>query len=242
MADRIEKDIIDLLLIPSTATLTSVMHQLGITNVFMHRVEPLCSGMKMAGPAFTLRYIPARQDLGTSVIDNLRDVQRIGIEEIGQGQVLVIDAREDTRAGTMGSILATRIYQRGAAGVVTDGAFRDSPVIAEIGIPAYAVAMNANTNKTIHHPSEIQVPIACGGVAVVPNDIVVGDGEGVVVVPASMSEKVAEMAVAMEEKEDFLIEKIRAGSSILGVYPPDEKIIEEYEEWKIKKVNQELVK
>ena len=128
------------------------------------------------------------------------------------------------------------------AGVVTDGAFRDSSVIAEIGIPAYAVAMNANTNKTIHHPSEIQVPIACGGVAVVPNDIVVGDGEGVVVVPASMSEKVAEMAVAMEEKEDFLIEKIRAGSSILGVYPPDEKIIEEYEEWKIKKVNQELVK
>ena len=172
------------------------------------------------------------------------DVQRIGIEEIGQGQVLVIDARGDTRAGTMGAILAIRIYQRGAAGVVTDGAFRDSPVIAEIGITAYAVAMNANTNttKTIQHPSEIQTPIACGGVAVVPNDIVVGDGEGVVVVPASMSGKVAEMAVAMEEKEDFLIEKIRAGSSILGVYPPDEKIIEEYEEWKIKKVNQELVK
>ena len=83
------------------------------------------------------------------------DVQRIGIEEIGQGQVLVIDARGDTRAGTMGAILAIRIYQRGAAGVVTDGAFRDSPVIAEIGITAYAVAMNANTNKTIHHPSEI---------------------------------------------------------------------------------------
>ena len=99
----------------------------------------------MAGPAYTLRYIPARQDLDTSVIDNLRDVQRIGIEEIAPGQVLVIDARGDTRAGTMGAILATRIYQRGAVGVVTDGAFRDSPVIAEIGLPAYAVAMNANT-------------------------------------------------------------------------------------------------
>ena len=86
MTDRIEKDIIDLLLIPSTATLTSVMRQLGITNVFMHWVEPLCSGMKMAGPVFTLRYISVRQDLGTSVIDNLRDVQRIGIEEIGQGK------------------------------------------------------------------------------------------------------------------------------------------------------------
>ena len=242
MANRIGEDIIDLLLLPSTATLTSVMRELGVTNVFMHRVEPLCSGMKMAGPACTLRYIPARQDLDTSVIDNLRDVQRIGIESIAPGQVLVIDARGDTRAGTMGAILATRIYQRGAVGVVTDGAFRDSPVIAEIGLPAYAVAMNANTNKTIHHPSEIQVPIACGGVAVVPNDIIVGDGEGVVVVPASMAEKVAEMAIAMEEKEDFLLEKIRAGESIVGVYPPDETIIGEYEEWKIKKANQELVK
>ncbi len=142
----------------------------------------------------------------------------------------------------MGAILATRIYRRGVGGVVTDGAFRDSPVIAEIGLPAYAVAMNANTNKTIHHPSEIQVPIACGGVAVIPNDIIVGDGEGVVVVPASMAEKVAEMAIAMEEKEDFLLEKIRAGESIVGVYPPDETIIGEYEEWKIKKANQELVK
>ena len=172
------------------------------------------------------------------------DVQRVGIEEIGQGQVLVIDARGDTRAGTMGAILEIRIYQRGAAALVTDGAFRDSPVIAEIGITAYAVAMNANTNtnKTIHHPSEIQTPIACGGVAVVPNDIIVGDGEGVVVVPASMAEKVAEMAIAMEEKEDFLLEKIRAGESIVGVYPPDEKIIGEYEEWKIKKAEQELVK
>ena len=180
--------------------------------------------------------------LHLEVYDNLRDVQRIGIESIAPGQVLVIDARGDTRAGTMGAILATRIYQRGAVGVVTDGAFRDSPVIAEIGLPAYAVAMNANTNKTIHHPSEIQVPIACGGVAVVPNDIIVGDGEGVVVVPASMAEKVAEMAIAMEEKEDFLLEKIRAGESIVGVYPPDEKIIGEYEAWKIKKAEQELVK
>ena len=154
----------------------------------------------------------------------------------------MIDARGDTRVGTMGAILAIRIYQRGVAGVVTDGAFRDSPVIAEIGITAYAVAMNANTNKTIHHPSEIQAPIVCGGVAVVPNDIIVGDGEGIVVVPASMSRKVAEMAVTMEEKEDFLMEKIRTDASIVGVYLPDEKIIEEYEEWKIKKTNRELVK
>ena len=106
-----------------------------------------------------------REDLDPGTVDNLKDVQRVGIEQIGEGEVLVIDARGDTRAGTMGSILATRLHCRGAAGIVTDGAYRDSPIIAELGIAAYAAAMNAHTNKTIHHPSEIQVPIACGDVA-----------------------------------------------------------------------------
>ena len=118
----------------------------------MHGVAPLRPIMKMAGPAFTLRYIPAREDLDAGEIDNLKDAQRVGIEEIGIGEVFVIDARGDTRAGTMGDILATRLFKRGAAGVVTDGAFRDSPPIAEIGIPAFAAAMNAHSNKTVHSP------------------------------------------------------------------------------------------
>ena len=118
----------------------------------------------------------------------------------------------------MGSILATRLHCRGAAGIVTDGAYRDSPVIAELGMAAYAAAMNAHTNKTIHHPSEIQVPIACGDVAVYPGDIIVGDEEGVVVVPAHLAEQTAQTAAEMEEKEVFITEKIQAGASIVGVY------------------------
>ena len=124
------------------------------------------------------------------------------------------------RAGTMGDILATRLFKRGAAGVVTDGAFRDSPSIADIGLPAFAAAMNAHSNKTVHHPSEIQVPIACGEVAVLPGDIIVGDAEGVVVVPAQIAEEVAQVAVEAEARETFLLKKIQAGASIVGTYPP----------------------
>ena len=171
----VPQEVLDQLLIPSTATLTAQLSGLGLWNTFMHDVRPLKPGMKMAGSAFTMRYIPAREDLDRIPMDNLTDVQRIGIEQIGEGEILVIDAREDTHAGTMGNILATRIHQRGAVGIVTDGAYRDSPAIADIGIPAYARAMNANTNKTIHHPVDIQLPIACGGVSVYPGDIIVGE-------------------------------------------------------------------
>ena len=230
--ERISNEIVRQLLIPSTATLTTALKQFGFSRSYMHGVTPLRPDMKMAGPAFTLRYIPAREDLNAGEVDNLKDVQRVGIEKIRNGEVFVIDARRDTRAGTMGDILATRLFKRGAAGVVTDGAFRDSPSIADIGLPAFAAAMNAHSNKTVHHPSEIQVPIACGEVAVLPGDIIVGDAEGVVVVPAQIAEEVAQVAVEAEARETFLLKKIQAGASIVGTYPPDESTLTEYEAWK----------
>ena len=236
--ERISNEVIQQLLIPSTATLTSTLKQLGLSQSYMHGVAPLRPDMKMAGPAFTLRYIPAREDLNAGEVDNLKDVQRVGIEEIGTGEVFVIDARGDTRAGTMGDILATRLLKRGVAGVVTDGAFRDSPSIAEIGIPAFAAAMNAHSNKTVHHPSEIQVPIACGEVAVIPGDIIVGDAEGVVVIPIQLAEEVAQTAVEMEDRERFLLKKIQSGASIVGTYPPDESALAEFETWKNNQSNE----
>ena len=226
------KEILDKLQSPSTATLTSALKLHGLNNTYMQGVKPLQPGMCMAGPAYTLRYIPAREDLDSAEVDNLTDPQRVGIEELSEGEVFVIDARGVTSAGTMGNILATRIHVRGGVGIVTDGAYRDSPAISEIGIPAYAVAMNAHSNKTVHHPSEIQVPIACGGVAVFPGDIIVGDSEGVVVIPPHLAETVAESANVMEDREDFIVERIRSGASIIGNYPPDEKTLSEFEEWK----------
>ena len=229
---RISNEVIQQLLIPSTATLTTALKQFGLSRSYMHGVAPLRPDMKMAGPAFTLRYIPAREDLDTGEADNLKDAQRVGLEEIQVGEVFVIDARGDTRAGTMGDILATRLYKRGAVGVVTDGAFRDSPAIAEIGLPAFAAAMNAHSNKTVHHPSEIQVPIACGEVAVLPGDIIVGDAEGVIVVPVQFAAEVALIAVEMDAREKFFLKKIQSGASIVGTYPPDESTLAEYEVWK----------
>lgn len=232
----ISQDTLNKLLVPSTATLTSVLNKHGLWNTFMRGVAPLKPGMKMAGPAFTMRYIPAREDIDhTGGVDNLTDIQRIGIEQISGGEVLVMDARGDTSAGTLGSILATRMKVRGAAGVVSDGSYRDSPSIAELGLPAYAGAMNARTNKTIHHPLDIQQPIACGGVAVYPGDIIVGDGEGVVVIPRHLATEVAEAAILQEEREDFFLEKIQNGASIVGTYPPNEETLAEYEVWRKKR-------
>ena len=232
MTVGVSKAVCQQLMKSSTATLTSVLHSYGLKNTFMDGVAPLGPGMKMAGPAFTLRYIPAREDLDEIPMDNLKDIQRIGIEQVPDGAVFVIDARGQTSAGTMGSILAKRLQVRGAVGIVTDGAYRDTPTIVASGLPAYAAAMNAHTNKTIHHPSEIQVAVSCGEVAVFPGDIIVGDEEGVVVVPLHLAAEVAEAAAEMELKETFLLEKISAGASIVGTYPPDETTLAEYATWK----------
>ena len=179
-----------------------------------------------------MRYIPAREDLDRGEIDNRTSIQRLAIEQIGGGEVMVVDARGDTGGGIMGSILATRIHRRGASGVVTDGVFRDSPIIAEIGFGVYARGMNARSIRVTHHPVDFQQPIACGGVPVFPGDIVVGDCEGVVVVPRHLAGQVAQEAVAKEEQEDYLLQKVREGASIVGTYPPDEKLLAEYNAWK----------
>lgn len=219
--------------IPSTATLTALLAKRGLHHMFLAGVRPVSPGQRLVGLAFTLRYIPAREDLDhTGTLDNLTDPQRVAIERVGPGEVLVIDARNDIRAGTLGAILATRLKVRGAAGIVSDGAFRDTPEIAALGLPAYARAAHGAANKTIHHPTDFQLPIACGGVAVYPGDVVVGDDEGVVIIPRHLAAEVAAEAVAVEQREEFIMEKVRAGASIIGVYPPNEATLREYEAWR----------
>ena len=206
------------------------MRHRGFWNIFMHDVHPLRPDLHMAGQALTLRYIPRREDLDpTGEYDNRQNKQRLAIEAVELGDVLVIDARGDARAATLGNILTARVRARGAAGIVTDGAFRDSPAIKQIDLPTYARAANANLSNTIHFPSEINVPIACGGVAVLPGDVLVGDGEGVAVIPRALAEEVANAAVEQERREEFIYTKIRNGSSIVGVYPPNAETLKEYE-------------
>jgi regulator of RNase E activity RraA len=171
----------------------------------------------MVGEAYTLRYIPAREDLNPiSVFQDRGHPQRKAIEECPPGAVLVIDSRKDPRAASAGSILVARLMKRGAAGIVTDGGFRDSPEIANLAFPAYHNRPSAPTNLTRHQAIDINLPIGCGDVAVWPGDIVVGDGEGAVVIPAEIANAIADEAVEMTAFEDFVTEKVLEGRSILG--------------------------
>lgn len=217
----------------STATLTSQLNKRGLRNTFMAGIYPLRPDLRLVGYAFTLRYIPAREDLADELYDNTKNVQRLAVEAIGPDDVLVIDARNEADQGaTLGHILGTRIKVRGAAGLVTDGALRDTPGFRALDFPAYIRAPHATTSFIAHHPVEMQVPIGCGGVAVLPGDLIVGDAEGVVVIPAQMAEEVAHAAYEQELREKFFQQKVAGGASILGVYPPNEETLAEFEVWR----------
>jgi regulator of RNase E activity RraA len=178
----------------------------------------------MVGEAFTLRYIPAREDLNPiSVFQDPKHPQRAAVEQCPTGAVLVIDSRKNARAASAGSILITRLMVRGVAGVVTDGGFRDSPDIAQLPFPAYHQRPAAPTNLTLHQAIDINVPIGCGDVAVFPGDVIVGDREGVFVIPAHLADEVAGEAVEMTAFEDFVTEEVLKGRSIIGLYPPTEQ-------------------
>jgi regulator of RNase E activity RraA len=222
----------------STATLCTALFKRGLRNQFIQDVHPLHSGMpNMVGEAYTLRYIPAREDLNSiSVFQDRGHPQRKAIEECPPGAVLVIDSRKDPRAASAGSILVTRLMKRGAAGIVTDGGFRDSPEIANLGFPAYHNRPSAPTNLTRHQAIDINLPIGCGDAAVWPGDIVVGDGEGVVAIPAEIADAIADEAVEMTAFEDFVTEKVLDGRSILGLYPPtDEQTRLDFAAWRTAK-------
>ena len=209
----------------STATLTTALFKRGLRNQFIQDVRPLNANLpNMVGEAFTLRYIPAREDLNPlSVFQDRAHPQRKAVEDCPPGAVFVIDSRKDPRAASAGSILVTRLMKRGVAGVVTDGGFRDSPEIAELGIPAYHNRPSAPTNLTHHQALDINVPIGCGDAPVWPGDVVVGDREGVVVIPAHIADEVADEATEMTAFEDFVTEEVNKGRSILGLYPATEE-------------------
>jgi regulator of RNase E activity RraA len=205
----------------STATLCTALFKRGLRNQFIQDVRPLNPAAgPMVGEAFTLRYMPAREDLNPiMVFQDRAHPQRAAIETCPPGAVLVIDSRKDARAASAGSILVTRLMLRGAAGIVTDGGFRDSPEIAALPFPAYHHRPAAPTNLTIHQAIDINVPIGCGDAPVFPGDVIVGDAEGVVVLPAHLASELAAEAVEMTAYEDFVTETVRGGRSILGLYP-----------------------
>ena len=213
----------------STATISTQLLARGLRNSYLEGVKALNPRLRMAGEAFTLRYIPAREDLDFQVeYDNWTNPQRVAVETIGPDQVLVIDARGQLSAASLGHILATRLMVRGAGGLVTDGALRDSPAIATLDFPSYAAGAHGTTSSVLHHPADFGLPIGCGGVLVEPGDVLVGDAEGVVVIPAHVAEDVATRTWDRDHLETWLQQRVADGASIRGTYPPDEETKAEY--------------
>jgi regulator of RNase E activity RraA len=209
----------------STATLTTSLFKRGFNHQMIQDVHPLNpQSLPMVGEAFTLRYIPAREDLNKiTVFADRKHPQRQAIDECPAGAVFVIDSRKDARAASAGGILVSRLMKRGAAGVVTDGGFRDSHDIAKLDMPAFHHRPSAPTNLTLHQAIEFNVPIGCGDAPVWPGDVIVGDHDGVVVLPAHLAAELADEGTEMTAFEDFVLEEVLKGRSIIGLYPASEE-------------------
>jgi regulator of RNase E activity RraA len=221
----------------STATLTTQLFKLGLRNVFLQGVAPLVKPApgtpNLVGPAFTLRNIPAREDLDhLGAFQDPDHPQRKAVETAPAGSVLVQDCRGERSAASVGSILATRLKIRRVAGMVSDGPVRDSGVLAELGLPLFCAGASAPPNLVKHHAVDLNVPIGCGGVAVYPGDIVVGDTDGVVIIPRHLAEDVATAAVEQERLEQFISERIETGAALRGTYPPSEETLAAYRQWR----------
>jgi regulator of RNase E activity RraA len=221
----------------STATVATALYKRGFRTQCIQDVHPLGPDQPtLVGEAFTLRYMPAREDLNKlEVFRDRSHPQRRAIEDCPPGAVLVMDSRKDARAASAGAILVSRLHQRGVAGVVTDGGFRDSGEIARLGIPAFHRRPSAPTNLTLHHAIEINGPIACGDAPVFPGDLILGDADGVVVIPAHLADEIADETFEMTAFEDFVAEEVAKGRSIVGLYPAtQEQTLTDFAAWRKK--------
>jgi 2-keto-4-pentenoate hydratase/2-oxohepta-3-ene-1,7-dioic acid hydratase in catechol pathway/regulator of RNase E activity RraA len=215
----------------ATATLSSQLRQRGLSNMTIDAVHAVRPDLRLVGTARTLRYVPLREDLFAAHAGGL-NAQKRAVDPIGAGEVLVMDARGEAGAGTIGDILALRTQVRGAAGLVTDGAIRDYDAVAALGIPTYCAGRHPAVLGRKHVPWEVDATIACGGTTVQPGDIIVGDSDGVVVLPPQLAAEVAAAAAEQELAERFITEQVAAGASIAGLYPVGPAWQDEFERWK----------
>jgi len=222
----------------STATLCTQLFKRGFRNVFLQGISRLTtpSGGNLVGPAFTMRNIPSREDIDQiSAFDNPDHPQRKAIESVPPGHVLVLDCRGEKRVASGGEILTTRLKVRGAAGLVSDGPVRDSGALRQLDFPIYCAGGSAPLNLLQHHAIDLNVPIGCGGVPVYPDDVVVGDDEGVVVIPQHLADEVAEQGEEQEKMEAFILERVQGGAKLAGTYPPNDETKAAFAQWRKQK-------
>jgi len=228
--DPLPAGVLDTLRGVSTSTLATQLYKRGFKQPTLLGVRPLSQAVDgFVGEAFTMRFIPAREDVNT--LDPYRSgntLQWESIEGVPPGHVIVVDSRGDTRAASGGDMLMTRAMRRGAAGFVTNGALRDGHFLSTLPFATYASTVTITTRAAFHHVADLQVPIGCAGVAIYPGDVLVGDRDGVVVVPRALAPEVAGPALEQERLEAYLNTRIMAGEPLWGVYPPSEETLADY--------------
>jgi 5-oxopent-3-ene-1,2,5-tricarboxylate decarboxylase/2-hydroxyhepta-2,4-diene-1,7-dioate isomerase len=217
----------------STATLAGQMQRRGSRNSFLGGLKPLKPDQRMLGYAHTLRYVPKNEEFEKRRTGP--NAQRRAVESIEPDDVLIVEAGFQPFAGTIGDIFTMVLMKRGGTGFITDGALRDTPAIAEIDVPVYHQSSHAATLGRLHTPLDHQIPISCAGVTVFPGDILVGDGEGVCVIPSRWAEEIANDSYDQELEEEWAIGRVAAGESSIGTFPIAKERRAEYEEWLAKR-------
>jgi 5-oxopent-3-ene-1,2,5-tricarboxylate decarboxylase/2-hydroxyhepta-2,4-diene-1,7-dioate isomerase len=215
----------------STATLTVQLTRRGIQSTFLTGLGPTRPDLRMVGYARTLRYVAIRADV-REAMKGSEDAQKRAVESVAPGDVLIMEARNETGAGTIGDILAARVLARGGTGIVTDGGVRDTPGVTELDIPTYYRIANGASLWSAHIPLDVDGPITCAGVLVMPGDVAVGDAEGVVILPAALGEEIAHDAYEVEQRESFALERVKAGESFRGLFPLSPERQPDYESWR----------
>ena len=225
-------DIIDALKPVSAATITTVLIKHGLRRVWIRGTRPIRSGQpRIVGRAFTLRFIPAREDLATPSSWSSPRSTRAAIEEAAPGSVMVAGAMGVTDAGIFGDILCERMKQRGMAGLVTDGVVRDMAGVLRTGLPVWCQGAAAPPSVSSLTFVNWQEPIGCGGVAVYPDDIVVVDDDGAVLIPAALVGDVVRAAPEQERMETWILDEVSNGAKLPGLYPPNEDNLKRYKDW-----------
>lgn len=222
------------LLQASVPTVVSLLWRKGYRNSFMFGPKPLNpAAVKFAGPAFTVRTIPVREDLVEAQNSGARpNLQARSVAEIQPGQVLAVAMDGETRTAFMGDIMTTHLLVKGVAGIVLDGGVSDAAAISTIPLPLFC-AGNAATPVISHRfVIDLNVPVGIAGVPVLPGDVLMGDGNGVVAIPAHMVEEIAKAAAEREIMEEFIVGRVRDGAPLAGTYPPDAETLAAYEAWR----------
>lgn len=229
----VDQSIIDTLSSVTTATLTTLLLKKGLRNVWIRGAQPLREGQpRLVGRAFTLRFVPAREDLATPESWSSPRSTRAAIEAMPAGCIAVVDAMGVVDAGIFGDILCERMQMRGVAGLVTDGVVRDVAGVLETKLPVWCSGVAAPPSVAGLTFVNWQEPIGCGGVAVFPDDLIVVDTDGAVVIPAALVDEITAAAVEQERLEGWIIEQVRNGEPLPGLYPPNEENKARYDAYK----------